>query len=390
MYIFFCSDFSSNHTGSIKRLAVVQHFLTTCQRLRDLCNGCSGFRVSFFGRQPELSSARVAVSSGVQSCGNIKDTGTSGCADLTTAIDAMETVMGRMVLNLDDAAAIRMKMEQLLSSGTLRPLTDMLVNRLRHIIPEYDCPQEKFVYAIVERSLKIFLGQLLDGVVAELNGAPEEGTPSSSISNTEIHGGDLSLLTTAMTQYIMNNVSGRPRDCSGDYPPTRDFSSRISGTSDQDSVENCKVTACTECPEGKDYFSLVSIVLVQLMRKIEPTIEHMADFTAFHSDLTERILSEFCSTSGLSRDKSNPAVRIQKMCNNIYNELLKSFRTKAMVSGLLAYRQPVLSTVLTKCLVKELLRVSQEEVGAERTEGAQRFSFLHRLKAFKTLILKVQ
>ncbi|XP_031433964.1 uncharacterized protein LOC116222910 [Clupea harengus] len=147
-------DFSSNHTGSIKRLAVVQHFLTTCQRLRDLCNGCSGFRVSFFGRQPELSSARVAVSSGVQSCGNIKDTGTSGCADLTTAIDAMDTVMGRMVLNLDDAAAIRMKMEQLLSSGTLRPLTDMLVNRLRHIIPEYDCPQEKFVYAIVERPFK--------------------------------------------------------------------------------------------------------------------------------------------------------------------------------------------------------------------------------------------
>ncbi|XP_041916166.1 uncharacterized protein LOC121680701 [Alosa sapidissima] len=383
-------NFFSSLTGSIKRLAVVQHFFTACQRLRNLRNGCASLRVPITSRQL----ARAAVSTGIQSCGHIKQTGTSGCADLTTAIDAMETVMERMVLNLDDAATIRVKMEQLLASGALRPLTEMFVNRLRHILSQYDSAesaqkpctpmlgstflQEKYVYAIVERTLKPFLGRLMDGILAQLNEASEEGTPSSTPrSHADLHGGDFSLLTTMMTQEIMNKLSGTI--CA--------------------SVENCKATACTEgedtptvSAEGTHYHSLVSTVLVQVMRRIEPTSE---DFTAFHSDLTERILSGFCSASGLSGYEAYPAVRIQKLCDNVYMELLKNFRTKAMLHGLLVYRQPVLGTVLTKSLVRELLQMSQEEMDIKGPQGSQSFSFLHRLKpsgtlleAFKSLIIK--
>ena len=405
---------------TIKRPTVVQRFLITCQRLRNLFNECSCVRDSLVVRLPESSSARSAVSSGGQSCGHIKDTGTSGCADLTTAVDAMETVMVRMALSLDDAATMRMKMEKLLSSGALKPLIDILVNHLRNLIFEYvpftstevpgtsastsTFPQwretdhfSKYIYAIVERSLKPFLDQLLGDVLAESNMAyvddSRRDTPSTSSSCIVIHENIVSLLTTMMTREIMNDLSGGPEEVSGHRSPSRGFTARTSGASDRDAVGDYTVTVCTEgvdktsvCSEGKDYFSLVGIVLVQLMRKIEPSAEHMVDFTAFHSDLTEKILSEFCSTSGLSRNEAYPqSIKTQKICKKMYKDLLKSFISKDMVHKLLVYRLPVFSTVLTKSLVKELLQLNHKG-DAERGHGGKILNFLPKFRLSRRLL----
>ncbi|KAL2084545.1 hypothetical protein ACEWY4_020063 [Coilia grayii] len=309
--------------------------------------------------------------------------------------------MERMILNLGDDAVIRRKIEQLLSSGALRPLTDMLVDRLQHIISQYDpvkpteipntsvsgpmFPEQKYMFAIVKRSLRPFLRQLMADVLSQLTEDSQEGTFTSviSCSQTAIKGINLNLLITTMAQEVMNTLSCRPRDSPAS--PT------VSRPGDQEYVKNCKVMVCKEreyttslISEGNDYFSLVSTVLMQLLTRIEPTTMDLADFTAFHSGLTDRILTEFYSASGLSKNEAHyPAVSIQRICDNIYNELLEAFRTKAMIHGLLVYRQPVLSTVLTQSLVRELLQVCLEGFDAE---GQQMFSFLHRLKVNGTLV----
>ncbi|KAG5270835.1 hypothetical protein AALO_G00172830 [Alosa alosa] len=322
----------------------------------------------------------------------------------------MEAVVGRVVLSQDDAATVRIRMEHLLSTGALRPLTDMLVEHLRHLISEYDSsltsevpgtsvsastiPQWRetdHIYAIVERFLKPFLGQLLEDVLAYLNKADvegsERGSPSAaSRSYIDITEDALSLLATMMVQEIMDDLFSRPDKESGQRSPHGRFTPMTGGASDQEAVEDCKATGCTEAKgkttvsfEGNDYFSLISNVLVQLMRKIEPTTEDSADFTTFHCALTEKILSELCSASGLLRNELHPqSVNIQKICKKMHKDLLKTFVSKDMVHKLLVYRLPVFSSILTKCLVKELLRLSQGE--AERAHRCKLFNFLQRFQ----------
>ena len=368
--------------------------------MRSLCAGCCGHRVSFTGHQQSASSpTRVAASKGAQSCGHVNNTGTSRCNDLTKAIDTLKTVMGSIILNLDDAAAIRMKVDQLLSSGVLRPLTDMVVDHLQHVMSNYGpirptgepgtsvsgptFSQEKYVFGIVERSMYPFLGQLMARVLSQLAEGFQEGTPISEMSCSQV----VNLLASTVAKEVVNSFFGRPRG--------RPVSPTIGRPKSQESVENCKVkvskeSGCTTTPtsEGRDYFFLVSRVLMQLIRKIEPATKLMPDFTAYCSRLTEKIVSEFCSASGLSGNEAYQAVSIKRMRKDIYKELLKVFRTKAMIHALLLYRKPVFSTVLTRSFVKELLQLCQKVSGVERQ---RRFSFLHRrFDGLKKLFRRVQ
>ncbi|XP_063054629.1 uncharacterized protein LOC134448882 [Engraulis encrasicolus] len=250
-------------------------------------------------------------------------------------------------------------------------------------------PDEKYVFTIVERSLRTFLQQLMADVLSQLTGDMEEGSSAPPVCSpqtvveglnfrpktmvegvdlrpqTVMEGVDLSLLITMMSQEVVNTLSRRPRDSSASLTTSLT-------THDQENLTNYKARASKERANitndisvGNDYFSLISAVLMQLLTKIEPTTPDMADFPEFHSGLVEQTLTDFSSASGHSRYEASPGgVSVQRMCNNIYSDLLDVFRNKSMVHGLLVYRQPVLKTVLSQFLVNELVKVCRKGAGA--------------------------
>lgn len=335
-------------------------------------------------------------------------TTTCSC-NISSAVEALRRTMERMVLCVDSAATVQETVRSLSTSGILQPLIQHLID---HLIEEAtscgEAPTGHPVFRaensvsdpvlsmtqeedwslqgqVMERDQKLirafsqrFIRSLLKELLISLHdhwGENKRATCYSRTPSAKVCAEVRQVFTEVLMQDVTASlskskvysfVSPSPSPSTDSLLSSSSLASEV--TTDITPVKTTQIvssvvatphTSSPTNPWGEDYQSLVSTLVWQLLFKIS---QFTVPMEALAQTLTNRVLFEFCTMSGLYKTDAYPlSLMVQNIYRDIYAKLLVEFGTKDNLRRALVARQLSFSRSIVGLLCDELLWQCRQE-----------------------------
>ncbi|XP_062380986.1 uncharacterized protein LOC134069135 [Sardina pilchardus] len=148
---------------------------------------------------------------------------------------------------------------------------------------------------------------------------------------------------------------------------------------------------CADSQEGStDYSSLVSVLMIRLLSKLQNEDSLSDDMLDQCSKLINKVLSELTAALGVSKTDFCPAgVNIRKVFKVIYNDLLSEYGSKNSVLLALEVEDPSVEKTVVRSLISEITTdVTNDNVAIPKKDKRRKgcFQFLPNLKKMKSCL----